>query len=164
MQLDQQIESDPGRSTSRQRRRRLEAFARARPTMETCRFIIEVDFFAPSLLAGGRSRDGQRGSDKSLSPGALPVNTSTPLRTGYPRRSTRCTATTIHWAEVAKGGVIVTTLVVGAVHTRIDNALSRDGAAYGIINDAGDGTGGDAPQADGRGIIAGEPKCSSRKA
>ena len=131
--------------------------------METYRRLMEVDFFAPVALTQAvvpamiARRSGQIVVTSSVA-----GKYGTALRTGY-----AAAKHALHGyfdslrAEVAKDGVVVTVLVVGAVHTDVSiNAITGDGSKYGIMDDL---------QAKGieperaadmlvAGIIAGEPE------
>ncbi len=132
-------------------------------TMETYRFIMEVDFFAPVALTQAVVPGmAKRGSGQIVVTSSVAGKYGTPLRTGY-----SAAKHALHGyydslrAEVAKDGVVVTTLVVGAVHTNVSiNALTGDGAAYGIMDDL-QATGTEPQRAAElmvAGIIAGEPE------
>ncbi|HTV92728.1 MAG TPA: SDR family NAD(P)-dependent oxidoreductase [Verrucomicrobiae bacterium] len=132
-------------------------------TMETYRFLMEVDFFAPVALTQAIvPAMVKQGSGQIVVTSSVAGKLGTPLRTGY------CAAKhALHGyydslrAEVAKDGVAVTMLVVGAVRTNVSiNAVTGDGSQFGVMDDL---------QANGieparaaetmvAGIIAGEPE------
>jgi short-subunit dehydrogenase len=107
-------------------------------TMETYRLIMEVDFFAPVALTQAIvPAMVKRGSGQIVVTSSVVGKYSTPLRSGY-----SAAKHALHGyydslrAEVARDGVVVTTLVVGAVHTNVSiNALTGDGGTYGIMDD-----------------------------
>ncbi|MGA7569840.1 MAG: SDR family NAD(P)-dependent oxidoreductase [Candidatus Aquilonibacter sp.] len=107
-------------------------------TMETYRLIMEVDFFAPvALTQAVVPAMVKRGSGQIVVTSSIAGKLGTPLRTGY-----SAAKHALHGyydslrAEVAKDGVVVTTLVVGAVRTNVSiNALTGDGGTYGIMDD-----------------------------
>jgi len=132
-------------------------------TMETYRQLMEVDFFAPvALTQAVVPAMVKRGSGQIVVTSSVVGKYSTPLRSGY-----AAAKHALHGyydslrAEVAKDGVVVTTLVVGAVRTNVSiNALTGDGGTYGIMDDL-QATGIEPQRAADlmvAGIIAGEPE------
>jgi short-subunit dehydrogenase len=107
-------------------------------TMETYRFLMEVDFFAPVALTQAIvPAMVKRGSGQIVVTSSVAGKYGTPLRTGY-----SAAKHALHGyydslrAEVAKDGIAVTVLVVGAVHTNVSiNALTGNGATYGVMDD-----------------------------
>jgi short-subunit dehydrogenase len=79
----------------------------------------------------------KRGSGQIVVTSSVVGRYGTPLRTGY-----SAAKHALHGyydslrAEVSKDGVVVTVLVVGAVHTDVSvNAVTGDGSTYGIMDD-----------------------------
>ena len=107
-------------------------------TLETYRYLMEVDFFAPVALTQAVVPGMvERGSGQIVVTSSVAGKYGTPLRTGY-----AAAKHALHGyfdslrGEVTKDGVIVTTLVVGAVHTDVSiNALTGDGSTYGVMDD-----------------------------
>jgi short-subunit dehydrogenase len=107
-------------------------------TMETYRYLMEVDFFAPvALTQAVVPTMVKRGSGQIVVTSSIAGKLGTPLRTGY-----SAAKHALHGyydslrAEVAKEGIVVTALVVGAVHTNVSiNAVTGDGSTFGIMDD-----------------------------
>jgi short-subunit dehydrogenase len=132
-------------------------------TMETYRFLMEVDFFAPVALTQAVVPGMvKRGSGQIVVTSSVAGKYGTPLRTGY-----AAAKHALHGyydslrGEVTKDGVIVTAIVAGAVHTDVSiNALTGDGSTYGVMDDL-QATGIEPERAAEimvAGIIAGEPE------
>ncbi len=106
--------------------------------METYRFLMEVDFFAPvALTQAVVPAMVKRGRGQIVVTSSVAGKLGTPLRTGY-----AAAKHALHGyydslrAEVTKDGIVVTALVVGGVHTNVSiNAVIGDGSTFGIMDD-----------------------------
>jgi len=132
-------------------------------TLETYRFLMEVDYFAPVALTQAVVPGMiKRGGGQIVVTSSVAGKLGTPLRTGY-----AAAKHALHGyydslrAETTKDGIVVTALVVGGVHTDVSiNAVTGDGAKFGIMDDLQAGGIEPARAADMMvaGIIADEPE------